>query len=123
MNNDLILTAASRPSRRRNAPKQTKVTVTIDAIAAVMAGRVTAEAMSAEAVRTARPEASKVLVDLGTIRWTDPKTGKRASVTTPATVREAMLDLGKGCSPAAFRCVLGSTTPSIPNADVPRSDA
>jgi hypothetical protein len=107
MSNELTLTAPSRPRRRRKPSKQTAVTVTAEAIAAVMAGRLTAEAIIAEAVRAARPEAVRVLVDLGSIRWTDPKTGKRVSFATPASVRDALLDLAKGCELRPFRFVIG----------------
>ena len=48
-----------------------------------MAGRMTGEAIIAEAVRAARPDVRNVAVDLGTIRWTDQKSGKRVTFRTP----------------------------------------
>lgn len=108
MNGDLFSTAPARPARRRKPPRQTKVIISAEAISAVVARQVTAELMIAEAVRAARPEATKVSVDLGSIRWTDPA-GERVTFGTPASVRKALLELSEGCTTAPFRFVLGRT--------------
>jgi hypothetical protein len=96
-----------RPERRRRPPKQTTVTVSADAIAAVLTGRADAERVIAEAVRAARPEVRNVAVDLGSIRWTDPKTGRRVAFDTPVSVRDALLGLDRGTAPDPFRFILG----------------
>jgi hypothetical protein len=97
----------SRPSRPRQLPKQTTITVSADAIAAVMIGRTGGPAVIAEAVRAARPDVRNVAVDLGTIRWTDPKTGRRVTFDTPIAVRDALLGFDRGTAPEPFRFVLG----------------
>jgi hypothetical protein len=74
-----------RPKRRRAPPRQTTVTVDREAIAAAVAGGIdqariiTGARMIAEAVRAARPDVRNVVVDLGTIRWTDPKSRHRVT--------------------------------------------
>ena len=59
----------------------------------------------AEAVRAARPDVRNVAVDLGTIRWTDPKTGRRVTFTTPDSVCNALLVMAAPLE--AFRFILG----------------
>jgi hypothetical protein len=99
--------APSRPVRRRQPPKQTTVTITADAIAAMTAGRIPAERIIAEAIRAARPDVHNVAMDLGTIRWTDPKTSRRITFDTPAVLRDALLGLTHGIAPEPFRFILG----------------
>jgi hypothetical protein len=106
----------SRSARRRRPPKQTTVTVTADAIAAATAGRIDGEHVIAEAVRTARPDVRNVAVDLGTVRWTDPKTRRRVTFDTPTVAREALLGLARGATPEPFRFILGRAT-RIPSGD------
>jgi hypothetical protein len=96
-----------RAARPRQAPKLTTVTVSADAIAAVVAGRTTGERVIAEAIRAARPEVRNVAVDLGSIRWTDPNTRRRVALVTPAAVRAALLDLDRGTAPAPFKFAIG----------------
>jgi hypothetical protein len=102
--------APSRLARRRRPPRQTTVTVSAEAIAAVTVGRIDCERVVAEAIRAARPEVRNVAVDLGTIRWTDPKTSRRVTFATPITVRDALLALGRGDTPEPFRFILGRAT-------------
>jgi hypothetical protein len=99
--------APSRPAPRRRPPKQTTVTISAEAVAAMTVGRIAGERIIVEAVRAARPEARNIAVDLGTIRWTDPKTGERVAFATPPTVRDALLGLTRGATPAPFRFILG----------------
>jgi hypothetical protein len=99
--------APSRPVRRRQPPKQTTVTITADAIAAMTAGPIPAERIIAEAIRAARPDVRNVAMDLGTIRWTDPKTSRRITFDTPAVLRDALLGLTHGIAPEPFRFILG----------------
>jgi hypothetical protein len=86
--------APSRTARGRQPPKQTTVTVSAEAIAAATAGRMDGERVIAAAIRAARPDVRNVAVDLGSIRWTDPKSRRRVTFTTPAVVREALLEGG-----------------------------
>ena len=70
----------TRPARRRRPLKQTEVSISADAIAAVTAGRIDGERVIVEAVRAARPDVRNVAVDLGAIRWTGPKTNRRVAL-------------------------------------------
>jgi hypothetical protein len=97
----------SRRADRRKPPKQTTVTISADAIAAMTVRRIDAELIIAEAVRAARPDVRNVAVDLGTIRWTDPKTSRRVTFDTPAVLRDTLLSLGRGNAPRPFRFILG----------------
>jgi len=97
----------SRPARRRQPPKQTTVTISAEAIAAMTRGRIAGERIIAEAVHAARPEVRNVAVDLGTIRWTDPKTSRRVTFDTPGVVRAALFGLTRGVTPEPFRFILG----------------
>jgi hypothetical protein len=99
--------AASWPARRRHPPKQTIVTISAEAIAAVMTGRVSGERAILEAIAAARSDVRNVAVDLGTIRWTDPKTGHRVTFMTPIVVRDALLGLIHAAAPEPFRFTLG----------------
>jgi hypothetical protein len=94
-------------TRIRHPPKQTTVTISAEAVSAVAAGRIDGEHMIAEAVRAARPGVRNVAVDLGTIRWTDSKIGRRVTFATPALVRDALLGLAHGVTPEPFRFILG----------------
>jgi hypothetical protein len=97
----------SWPARRRQPPKQTTVTISAEVIAAVIAGRVSSERAILEAIGAARPDVRNVAIDLGTIRWTDPKTGRRVIFNTPIVVRDALLGLARGAPPEPFRFSLG----------------
>jgi len=106
----LLGPAPPRPARRRQPLKQITVTIGAEAIAAARIGGVTGERVIAEAVRAARPDARNIAVDLGTIRWTDPKTGSRATFATPIVARAALLALARGATPEPFRFILGRGT-------------
>ena len=99
--------APTRPARQRRPPRQTTVTIDTEAIAAATAGRIEGERAIAAAIRAARPDVRNVAVDLGTIRWTDPKTGRRVTFATPIVVRDALLGLAGGAAPEPFRFILG----------------
>jgi hypothetical protein len=99
--------APTRPARRGRPPRQTTVTIGTEAIAAATIGGIDGERAIAEAIRTARPDVRNVAVDLGTIRWTDPKTGRRVTFATPIVVRDALLGLAGGAAPEPFRFILG----------------
>jgi hypothetical protein len=59
---------SSWPARRRQPPSQTIITITAEAIAAVIACRVAGERAILEAIVAARPDVRNVAIDLGTIR-------------------------------------------------------
>jgi len=100
--------APSRPARR--PPRQTTVIISAEAVAAATVGRIDGERVIAAAVRAARPGVRNIAVDLGTIRWTDPKTGHRVTFVTPIVVRDALLALARGDAPEPFRFILGRAT-------------
>jgi hypothetical protein len=102
--------APSRPARR--PPRQTTVTISAEAVAAATVGRIDGERVIAAAVRAARPGVRNIAVDLGTIRWTDPKTGRRVTFATPTVVRDALLALAlaRGDAPEPFRFILKRAT-------------
>jgi hypothetical protein len=95
------------PARRRQPPKQTTVAISAETIAAVIAGRVSGERAILEAIGATRPDVRNVAIDLGTIRWTDPKTGRRVTFKTPIVVRDALLGLARGTPPEPLRFTLG----------------
>ena len=105
---------AARPTRPRQPLKQTAVPVSAEAIAAVTGGGIDGERLIAAAIRAARPEVRNIAVDLGTIRWTDPKTGRRVAFATPRVVRDALLALAGGAVPQPFRFILGRALSALP---------
>lgn len=52
--------------------------------------------MIAEAIQQARPEYRKVMVDLATIRWTNPRTRKRYICLTPEAAAKSLVDFDQG---------------------------
>lgn len=52
--------------------------------------------MIAEAITAARPEFQRVMVDLATIRWTNPRTGKRYIALTPEKAAVALVAFDQG---------------------------
>lgn len=59
--------------------------------------------MIAEAIKATYPGALKILVDIQTIRWSDPKTGKRYAGLTPPKVAQALVDFDQGREVAPFQ--------------------
>jgi hypothetical protein len=103
------------PARRREPLKQTTVIISADAITAITVRGIAAERIIAEAVRAARPDVRNVVVDLGTIRWTDPKSGRRVTFDAPAMVREALLGFARdGDVRKPFRFTLRRATQMTP---------
>jgi hypothetical protein len=92
---------------RRRPPRQTLVSVSAEAISAVTAGSIDGRRIVAAAIRAARPEVRNIAVDLGTIRWTDPQSGRRVTFATPAAVRAALLAFAGSAAPGPFRFALG----------------
>jgi hypothetical protein len=103
------LAAPSPAARHRRPPRQTTVAIGAEAVAAMTRGRIAGERIVVEAIRAARPDVRNIAVDLGTIRWTDPKTGRRVTFATPVTVRDMLLALAHGVAPEPLRFVLGRT--------------
>jgi hypothetical protein len=66
------------------ATKQATVTISTKAITAATAGGIDGERIIAAAIRAARPNVRNLAEDIGTIRWTDPKTHRHASFATPS---------------------------------------
>lgn len=63
--------------------------------------------MIAEAVRAAYPDATKVSVDIQTIRFTDPKKGFRYVYLTPRAAQVAIVRFDQGDLPEPFKFRLG----------------
>jgi hypothetical protein len=61
--------------------------------------------MIAEAIQQQRPEWKQILVDLQTIRWTNPRTRKRYVALTPEVAGSALVafDRGEQIQPFSFR--------------------
>ena len=85
------------------------MTVTAGSIADVVAGRCAAEEAITKAIRTARPDVRAIAVDMGSIRWTDPRTELRVTFDTPAAVRDALIRFTFGRTPKPFRFHVGPT--------------
>ena len=108
MTGDLFAPGApSRPARRRNPPKQTTVTITAEAIAAVTAARMMVKAsstrQSAPRGRTCATSPWISARSAGPIR----KAGKRVTFRTPDLVRYALIAMTRGDRPEPFRFILG----------------
>lgn len=69
--------------------------------------------MIAEAILSANPQLRNVMVDLATIRWSNPKTGKRYIALTPeiAGARLVEFDQGREITPFEFRVEAIQITP------------
>lgn len=61
----------------------------------------------ADALKAAVPEARFVSVDLQTIRWTDPATGRRYIYLTPAPLQRLLVNFDQGERPEPFAARLG----------------
>jgi hypothetical protein len=70
--------------------------------------------MIAEAITAARPTFRNVIVDLATIRWTNPRTGKRYIALTPEAAAMALVafDQGKQVDPFDLALTPIQSTPS-----------
>jgi len=62
--------------------------------------------MIADAIKSVVPGAKAVNVDLASIRWTNPREGKRYLYLTPPSVQAALLRFDNGIKPAPFRFTL-----------------
>jgi hypothetical protein len=82
------------------------VTITSEAIRAVVTGRSAREEAITKAIRAARPDVRAIEVDFDTIHWIDPQTGRRVSFDTPAPLRRALLEFSHGTVPRPFRFTL-----------------
>jgi hypothetical protein len=71
--------------------------------------------MIAEAIKEAKPHYERVIVDLQTIRWTNPRTKKRYLVLTPEAVAFALVafDQGERIEPFASTLRPSQVTPIV----------
>ncbi len=90
----------TRPGRGKRAP-QLDFPVTAEIIEDAVP-QDSAHCMIADALKAAMPEAQSVSVDLATIRFTDPKRGRRYIYLTPIPAQVALLDFDKGDKPEPF---------------------
>lgn len=70
--------------------------------------------MIAEAIVTARPDFRNVMVDLATIRWTNPRTGRRYVALTPEVAGDRLVkfDQGEPVEPFEFNVEAIQSTPT-----------
>jgi hypothetical protein len=88
------------------------VDVTAELIAAATV-RDSRRCMIAEAIKEQNPHLRSILVDLQTIRWTNPRTRKRYICLTPETAGMALVnfDQGREIEPFVFRVVAAQVVP------------
>lgn len=87
-------------TRVRHGPR-VSVKVTQDIIEAAVP-RDSGHCMVADAVKATVPNARSVAVDLQTIRWSDPKLGRRFTYLTPRTAQVALINFDQGTRPEPF---------------------
>jgi hypothetical protein len=77
--------------------------------------------MIAEAITTAHPHFTHVLVDLATIRWSNPRTGKRYVCLTPEVAARELVrfDQGEAIEPFAFSLKPIQVTERVVQAESP----
>ncbi len=70
--------------------------------------------MIAEAIKAQNPHFTNILVDLATIRWTNPRTAKRYVCLTPEAAGKALVDFDQGhqIEPFSFGLKVMQTTPT-----------
>jgi hypothetical protein len=70
--------------------------------------------MIAEAIKEAHPHFRNILVDLATIRWTNPRTAKRYVCLTPEPAAQALVafDQGEPIEPFTFNAHVIQATPT-----------
>lgn len=90
----------TRTGRGKRAPKL-DFAVSAEMIATAIPED-SAHCMIADALKAAMPEARSVSVDLATIRFTDPKNGRRYIYLTPIPAQAALLDFDQGRAPEPF---------------------
>lgn len=80
--------------------------------------------MVADAVKAAVDDAQHVMVDLATIRFTDPKRGKRYVYLTPKIAQQRLVDFDQGrpIEPFGFRLYLAHFTNSSRTRDGKRTE-
>lgn len=71
--------------------------------------------MIAEAIKATRPDWQNIIVDLATIRWTNPRTGKRYICLTPEICGERLVDFDRGnpVEPFTFNIEPVQVTPVV----------
>jgi hypothetical protein len=87
--------------RKRPGPNVT-LDVTADIIDA-STRKSSSHCMIAETIRTCVPTATRISVDLATIRWSDRKKGLRYTYLTPRTAQDALVRFDRGIKPPPFK--------------------
>lgn len=88
-------------------PKSPKVTISITKeLIEASKVRNSSHCMIAQAVKEAFPTASRVMVDLQSVRFTDPKKGLRYTYLTPERAKNALIEFDQGRIPPPFTCTL-----------------
>jgi len=92
-------------SDKRQRVRTIRLAVTEDLVQAALPAD-SGHCMIADAVKAAVPNAKAVSVDLATIRWTDPRMGRRYIYFTPPSVQRALLLFDNAVLPKPFTFVL-----------------
>jgi hypothetical protein len=106
------------PKRSLKSPRVT-VTVELETIFAAEQ-RSSSHCMIADAIKLAVPTAQRVSVDLATIRWTDPRSGRRHIYLTPHVAQVALVNFDKGEHTEPFRFQLRQGISLSPTTTKPR---
>jgi len=93
------------PATRRPKSPRLKLEITSELIQDAVP-RDSSHCLWAEAVKAAFPDASRISVDLQTIRFTDPKKGLRHTYLTPRTCQIALVQFDQGILPEPHSVVL-----------------
>src|SRR5215471_9156838 len=101
MNTDQGASESDTPQRARTI----RLNVTQDLIESALPAD-SGHCMIADAVKAAVANAKAVSVDLATIRWTDPRLGRRYIYFTPPSVQRALLLFDNAVLPKPFTFVL-----------------
>jgi hypothetical protein len=97
-----MATDAGQSLPQMRGPSKVMVSVTAELIERALP-RDSGHCMIADAIKATIPTAKAVTVDLASIRWTDPRAGKRYLYLTPPSVQEALLRFDNGIKPPPFR--------------------
>lgn len=89
------------PKSRMSRNAEVVIEVTAEDIALAIP-KDSAHCMIADALGRCRPDTRFRSVDLATIRWSDPRTGKRYVALTPPVAQRALLDFDEGIQPEPF---------------------
>lgn len=105
-----------------NRPKSREIALDVTAeIVQAATERNSAHCVIADAVKAALPDATRIAVDLQTIRFSLPTTGRRYIFLTPQAAQHVLLDFDQGIKPEPQRIRLGRPTQTVWTKDAQRA--